>query len=174
MAERPQLVQFGELTVAHFQRHPVWIQCHGADDAEPWYDDTDEETFRPCDEPLPVGPDLGMLLVWATGTLADGTVLPAFLTPIFVDGHPGTSHPMGGMQPQLFGPSGAREAFWVGMMEPSRADLDAFYRRAGRQPEEIFPIRFAADAGLARGGVSGLVEGFYVLTKFSERPKILR
>ena len=115
MAATPELVQFGDLSEAHFRRHPVWIQCHTVDYDAPWYDDTDEETFRPCDEPRPVGPDMGMLLVRATATLADGTVLPAaFLTPIFEDGHPGVSHPLGGMQPQMFGPSAAREAFWFG------------------------------------------------------------
>jgi hypothetical protein len=174
MAAQPELVQFGDLTVDHFRRHPVWIQCHTTDYEEPWYDDTDEETFRPCDEPTPVGPELGMLLVRAAGTLADGTVLPGFLTPIFEDGHPGTSHPLGGMQPQLFGPSGQREAFWCGMIEPSSADLLDFYQRAGRTPAEVFPIHFAAEPGLATGGVTGLVEGFYVLTDFVGPPKIVR
>ncbi len=174
MAEKPELIQFGDLTPAHFQRHPVWIQCHVIDYDEPWYNESDEETFRPCDEPLPVAPDVGMLLVRASGTLADGTVLPAFLTPIVEKGHHGTSHPLGSMQPQLFGLTGRREAFWHGMMEPSRADLEAFYERAGRTPDQVFPIRFAADPGLATGGVSSVAEGFYLLIDFSKPPKIVR
>jgi hypothetical protein len=27
--------------------HPVWVSCHSVDYDEPWYDGTNEETFRP-------------------------------------------------------------------------------------------------------------------------------
>jgi hypothetical protein len=42
-----ELKQFGDLYPADFDRHPVWVSCHGADDGQLWYDATDEETFRP-------------------------------------------------------------------------------------------------------------------------------
>lgn len=45
--EKPELKQFGDLTHEDFDRHPVWIGCHVADYDELWYEDTDEETFRP-------------------------------------------------------------------------------------------------------------------------------
>lgn len=83
MPGRPELVQFGDLTPSHFHRHPVWIQCHVPDYDEPWYGDTDEETFRPFLESLPAGPESGMLLVHAVLTLADGTRLEGFVTPAF-------------------------------------------------------------------------------------------
>jgi hypothetical protein len=63
---KPELKQFGDLTPADFERHPVWIACHTEDFAEPWFNETDEETFRPWTGPLPVGPSDGMLLVRAT------------------------------------------------------------------------------------------------------------
>ena len=44
--EKPGLKQFGELVPADFERHPVWIGCHVADYEEPWYEETDEETFE--------------------------------------------------------------------------------------------------------------------------------
>jgi hypothetical protein len=44
---RPELKQFGDLTPADFERHPGWIGCHTADYDGAWYDETDEETFRP-------------------------------------------------------------------------------------------------------------------------------
>jgi len=43
----PELKQFGDLYPADFDRHPVWVGSHGADDGQPWYDETDEETFDP-------------------------------------------------------------------------------------------------------------------------------
>jgi hypothetical protein len=45
--QAPELVQFGALTAKHFARRPVWLGVHTVDYGEPWYDGTDEETFRP-------------------------------------------------------------------------------------------------------------------------------
>src|SRR6185503_15391472 len=44
---RPGLKQFGQLTMEDFDLAPVWASCHSFDSNEPWFDDTDEETFRP-------------------------------------------------------------------------------------------------------------------------------
>ena len=55
----PTLKQFGDLSPLDFDASPVWVQCHIIDYDEPWYDDTDEETFRPWDRALPVDPDNG-------------------------------------------------------------------------------------------------------------------
>ena len=44
---KPELKQFADLTPTDFERHPVWIACHAEDYAEPWFNETDEETFRP-------------------------------------------------------------------------------------------------------------------------------
>ena len=60
---RPMLGQFADLTATDFETSPVWIACSSVDDDEPWYDDTDEETFRPRLGPLPADPSEGMLLV---------------------------------------------------------------------------------------------------------------
>ena len=79
-SERPELVQFGDLTPEHFERHPVWIQCHVVDYEAPWHDDTDEETFRPWSGPLPVDPSDALFLVRATASLSNGTTLRGFLT----------------------------------------------------------------------------------------------
>jgi len=39
---KPELKQFGELSPADFQRHPVWIACHTEDFAEPWFNETEQ------------------------------------------------------------------------------------------------------------------------------------
>mgnify|MGYP001270247721 CR=1 FL=1 len=74
---RPELVQFGALTGDHLARHPVWIGVHGVDGDEPWYDETDEETFRPYGSALPAEPGAGMLLVRAEMTLGRAHGRPA-------------------------------------------------------------------------------------------------
>jgi hypothetical protein len=82
----PELKQFGDLVEADFVQHPVWIGCHTADYDEPWYDETDEETFRPWIGSGSPGPSEGMLLVRATIELSDGTAFPGFVTPAFEEG----------------------------------------------------------------------------------------
>ena len=152
----PQLRQFGDLTPADFAVHPIWIGCHTADYDEPWYDDTDEETFRPWTGPLPVGPEEGMLLVRATMTIADGRSLDGFITPQ----HDGEPLHLGTVQPQLFLPSGARTGFWDGMFKRSEARRQIVYDELGADPDSIFPIEFRAEDGLATGQISGSVPGF--------------
>ena len=79
--EKPELKQFGDLTRQDFDRHAVWIGCHTADYDEPWYEDTDEETFRPWTGELPADAPEGMLLVKATFELMDASRHPGFITP---------------------------------------------------------------------------------------------
>ena len=78
---KPELKQFGEFDAEDFERHPVWVGCHTADYGKPWYEDTDEETFRPWKGKLPAGPAEGMLLVRAAIELHDGSRYPGFVTP---------------------------------------------------------------------------------------------
>lgn len=65
MSRKPILKQFGDLTPADFADHAVWVSVHTLDYDEPWYDDNDEETFRPWTGKLPVAPQDGMFLVRA-------------------------------------------------------------------------------------------------------------
>jgi hypothetical protein len=151
---KPLLKQFGDLTEADFAMHPVWINCHTADTDEAWYDETDEETFRPRGGDLPAQPSEGMLLVRATGTLRDGSRLPGFLTPAF------EPEDLGTMQPQMFVGS-ALFSFWGGVLGISKEGRAAFYQAVGKSADQIFPIQFAADPGLAEGAASIQIRGFY-------------
>lgn len=150
----PELKQFRDLLQTDFDRHPVWIGCHTADYDEPWYEETDEETFRPWNGPLPAGPSEGMLLVRSMIHLADGTAFPGFVTPAFDEGD------LGIQQPQVF-VGGRRFGFWGVMVGIPVADRRAFYAALGKLPEAVFPLRFAAAPGLAIGFADGDVAGFY-------------
>jgi hypothetical protein len=70
------------LTADDFERLPIWLHCHVVDYDEPWYEETDEETFRPWTGPLPVAPE-SHFLVRADFTAADGSRFVGFLTPRF-------------------------------------------------------------------------------------------
>jgi hypothetical protein len=152
--DKPELEQFGDLAAEDFDEHPVWVGCHTADYDEPWYEDTDEETFRPWTGNLPADASEGMLLVKATLELRDGSKHPGFVTPAPNPGDLGTQ------QPQIFA-GGRRFGFWGGVFGVPIEERRSLYAALGRKPEEIFPLRFSADPTLATGETSGEVTGFY-------------
>ena len=153
----PELKQFADLTPEDFEHHPVWIGCHTVDYDEPWYDSTDEETFRPWTGKLPAGASEGMLLVRATLELHDGTRHNGFVTPASKEGDLATQ------QPQIF--AGARRfGFWGGIFGVPQNERQALCAALGKTPNQVFPLRFSVDPSLATGVTNGQVEGFYRLT----------
>ncbi len=156
MYPKPQLKQFGDLNIGDFSEASIWIACHCTDYDEPWYEDTDEETFRPYDGLRPAHPEEGMLLVSAKMTLANGRTRDGFLTPQ----HDSEALNLGMIQPQLFLPSGLRVSFWDGMFKRPESQRNAVYAELGNNTEAIFRIQFQALDGLATGHVSGEIPGF--------------
>ena len=147
----PKLKQFGELEAEDFLHHPVWIGCHTADYDESWYEDTDEETFRPFTGKLPADPGEGTLLVRAVIQLKDGSQYPGFVSP-------GLGH--GTQQPQIF-VGDRRFAFWGGRPGISEVEQQELYAALGKEPAAIFPLHFEADSELITEAIEGQVEGFY-------------
>lgn len=165
---KPELKQFGDLSATDFERHPVWIGVHNADYGEPWYDETNEETFRPYAGSLPAAPDEGILLVRATFELKDGSQFPGFVTPASEDwdrpreGHSSgkRKHILGFQQPRIFvGNEGFN--FWGGISGVRDERRQALYAALQKTPQDIFPLRFSAEPSLAGGILAGEVEGFY-------------
>lgn len=156
---RPLFRQFGDLRPQDFENHPVWVHCHVIDYDEPWYDDTDEETFRPWDKGLPVDPAETMFLVNATLTLSDGTQMSGFVTPQNpIDS--GGKLDLGLIQPQLFLADGKIIGFWFGILTPAEEEISSFYTALGKNHQDVFPIAFEANEGLATGITSGSIPGF--------------
>jgi hypothetical protein len=151
---RPQLKQFGDLSPSDFDRHPVWVSCHGSDCELPWYDETDEETFRPWTGALPVSQADGMFLVRATLEFSDGSRFIGFITPAFREAD------LGVLLPHIF--IGERcFRFWGGIFGVPAEERQAFYSALGKDSRAVFPLRFVADPGLATGAVAGQIDGFY-------------
>ncbi len=146
----------------------MWIGCHTADYGKPWYEDTDEETFRPYKGKLPADPAEGMFLVRAVFVLRDGTRYPGFVTPAIVGwdkGHDGRpmfehNHILGTQQPQMF-IGDHLFGFWGGMVGINSQAQRELYAALGKRPEAIFPVRFYQDGDLATGIGNGTIEGFY-------------
>jgi hypothetical protein len=164
----PELKQFGELEAEDFERHPVWVGCHTADYGKPWYEDTDEETFRRYTGKLPADPAEGMLLVRAVFELRDGSRYRGFVTPAAEGWDKGLvgrpifehNHILGTQQPQMF-VGDHLFGFWGGMLGiPSQAQQE-LYAALGKRPDVIFPVRFYTDADLTTGVGDGAIEGFY-------------
>lgn len=152
--DKPDLKQFGDLTREDFERHPVWVGCHTSDCDEPWYEDTDEETFRPWTGGLPANASAHMLLAKATFELRDGSRHPGFVTP---DPDPGD---LGTQQPHIW--AGDRAfGFWGGMFGVPAEERQALYSALGRKPDDVFPLQFSIEPGLATGTTNGEVKGFY-------------
>jgi hypothetical protein len=159
---KPELKQFGNLTQADFERVPIWVGVHTIDSEEPWYDETDEETFRPWTGGMPVNPKIGMFLVRAEFTLADKSNYSGFITPVAGRGKISNSE-MGTAQPHLFLDSDRFITFWGGMLGFNDEAKTKTYEILNRTQKTIFPIRFKADRGLAKGRQQGKIFGFYKL-----------
>jgi hypothetical protein len=163
-SHRPLLKQFADLTSLDFVKYPVWVNCHVVDYDRDWYDETDEETFRPWEGALPIDPAEAIFLVKAKMTLADGTEYDGFITPQEDSNKPD----LGTMQPCLFAQPGKIISFWFGMIGPSQEDIRGVYETLGKSVEQVFPIQFKAEDGLAKGIVSGTILGFYKTGKNDE------
>jgi hypothetical protein len=159
---KPELRQFGTLTEADFVRHPVWIGVHTYDNNEPWYDETNEETFRPWLKDTPVHPRQGIFLIRASLTLKDGTQFPGFLTPAKGIGKAKDSD-LGTMQPHLFLPDGKLISFWGGLRGFDEDSMEAMYSILGREANQVFPVKFSAAPNLCKGKQAGRIKGFMKL-----------
>ena len=154
---KPLLKQFAALTPQDFDVHPAWVSCHSVDYDERWYDETNEETFRPWAGALPLNGE-EMYLVSAALTFADGTNFKGFVTPTDW-GEPFSIEMLRSIQPQVFSPQGKRFAFWFGMFERPE-EIPIFYAEFKKAPSEVFPIQFSCRPGLTSVVSNGKIPGF--------------
>jgi hypothetical protein len=168
----PEMKQECDLSSADFVRHPVWVGVHNYDPDEPWYEQSDEETFRPWNGPLPFSEARGFVLVAATFELADGSVWPGYCRSVRDDWdlpfeaswssmHGGNQLSVLLLQSPIIFIDGRSFDFQLRIPELRKSAIRSFYTAIGKQPGDVFPIRFAAGSGLAEGIVLGRLDGFY-------------
>jgi hypothetical protein len=181
----PELKQIADLLFSDFERHPVWIGVHNVDAGQPWYDDCDEETYRPWTAALPVAAEIGFVLVRASIELHDGSAYPGAVRAAAQDwdaplrpGLPTASARYSGsdltvlgvQQPRIF--VGQRTfTFWGGQRGISQERRQAVYSALGKSPGSVFPLRFTADSQLATGLLAGRLDGFYRAV-FGKAPEV--
>lgn len=183
-APLPEMKQVHELTEQDLLRHPVWIGVHNYDYGQPWYNEADDQTFRPWAEPLPFAEERGLALVRGTFELADGSAYPGFFSAVrhnWDEPIPGrrlkdgtyakplqwSARRTGGpltilslQNPVIFiGPRG----FDFHLKRPPRRKpyIKDFYAAIGKPPNAVFPVRFFADPGLSTRIIVGQMDGFF-------------
>jgi len=180
----PELKQIYDLRPEDFVRQPVLVGVHNFDYGQPWYELSDEQTFRPWTGPLPFAEERGFVLVAATFELADGSGYPGYFWAVrenwdeplpprkMRDGN--YTKPLqwsarrGGSPlsilslhcPVIF--VGGRSLDFHLKREPRRkAHIQDFYATIGKPPGAVFPVRFFADPKLASRIIEGRMDGFY-------------
>jgi hypothetical protein len=158
MSVTPIRRQVYKLTPADLERFPVWEFALDEEGEQ----GQDEATVRPYEASGPLDPAVGMFIVRASLTLADGTRLKGYVTPP-VQGETGLST----FQPAVVVPGG-QVSFWCGMVVPSPEHISKSYALLGKaSPSQVFPLRFESEVTLVGGPVVGEVPGFVILEDFS-------
>ena len=167
MLSNPLLKQFAELKLSDLENYPIWVNCHTVDYDEPWYDKTDEETFRPWVGDIPVDPNEAIFLVKSTFTLADGTVLEGFITPVG-NVNEDVAKVLGMVQPYIFDTKGKLVQFWFSGVPFLDENIKNMYLLLGKTSKDVFPIEFEANPSLVNGITRGVIPGFCYLEKNGE------
>jgi hypothetical protein len=154
-----ELKQFSDIRHCDLNKYSIWVNCHGLDYNKSWYDQTDEETFRPWLKSKTIDPAKGIYLIKSTFTLSDGTTLMGFITPI-PKSEGDKTRLLGSIQPHVFSHTNDVICFWFGMLQPSDSYIAKLYHLLGKEASSVFPVRFDADPGLSEGITSGTIPGF--------------
>jgi hypothetical protein len=183
----PELKQSYDLTKEDFERFPVWIGVHNNDIDEPWYDKSDEQTYRPWTGPLRFEKrsQFPALNVAAKFELADTSPFPGYFKPAsrkWDDPIPGRkladgshtepkrwSDRRGGsplsvlslLSPVIFIAERAFDFHLRRRPEDRKRSVQEFYAAIGKLPSEVFPVRFSADQEYIDGILEGRLDGFY-------------
>lgn len=149
--------QVYELTPADLERFSVWELSLDEEGEQ----GQDEATVRPYETNGPVDPAVGMFIVRASMTLADGTRLMGYVTPSAQGGADLSS-----CQPAVVVTEG-QVSFWRGMCALRPEDISNSYALLKKaSPAQVFPIKFESDVPIACGPVVGEVLGFLILEDF--------
>src|SRR5262249_6827956 len=141
MSRRLDLIQFGSLGSEHFKAFPVWVSCHSVDFDEEWFDETDEETFRPWTGSLPVKSGR-----WNVPcSLGNGT--SGWQHTVGVRHASGSGR---GVEPRCgtatrLAPGRDNVRLWFGFRACDETARAGFYAALRTQPAQVFPARFAAE-----------------------------
>ena len=78
-ASEPTIKSYASLTVDDLRRVRVWVNCHTADEEQPWHDRVGEDDYRPHTGDRPAPPYEDLFVIEAVATLADRSRMPAMI-----------------------------------------------------------------------------------------------
>ncbi len=146
-----------ELTQDDLRQFPVWEFCLD----EEGVNGQDEETVRPFQMQGPLDASLGMFIVRATFSLADGSTMSGYLTP----GVQGNDS-IGTVQPTVITDVG-QVGFWFGCAAPNAETVAKCYAALGKHgPAAVFPLHFESQVELRGRPVQGILTGFMYFTNW--------
>ncbi len=151
--------QVYDLTLQDLNAFPIWEfrLDEGAGGRQ------DECTVWPSIEPGPLDPADRMFVVRAIFSLADGSKMHGYFTPL---GRGDTG--AGTLQPIIVTECG-QVRFWCGTTSPDPQQLARNYELLGKKAMQIFPLRFESGVEMADGPVKSSVPGFLVMEDFQSR-----
>lgn len=123
----------------------------------------DEATVRPYSVVGPANSAEGTLVVRASFTLADGTIMLGCVTPPSPE-----FSGLGTIQPQIITPDGP-VSFWYDVLELTREVLARNYEILGRKADRIFPVPFASEVEVIGEPVTGILNAFLYMEMENER-----
>jgi hypothetical protein len=180
----PSIKDYASFSRGDFEAHPLWVNVHGYDRDQPWFQTVDEQAYRPWTDELPLVVTSRALLVSAQFEFNDGSHHAGFFRPVAdtwdeplparkkADGT--FAEPLqwskrrGGDKrsilslhlPVVF--TNERGLGFHLLREPRRkAAVEDFYKTLGKSPTDVFPVRFKAQPGLVVGVAEGEMQGFY-------------
>jgi hypothetical protein len=146
----PELREEADLTELDFERHPVWIGVHNFDSEEDWYEDSNEETYRPWLGSLPFSEQRGLALVAAILEFADGSRFAGYYS---------TARDLDDQCPRFF-VDGRVYNFVRSVRQPARDQMLEFFGSLKKSPSEVFPVKFWQRSDLNTLVTEGIVSGF--------------
>ena len=182
--DRPEMKRESELTASDFVRSPVWVGVHNFDVDQPWYEEADEETVRPWFGKIPFNEGRGTAIIAAQFKLADGSIFAGYChtvtanwdDPEIAVGETGGSQKRalswskmhGGnpssvillQSPVMFAENCSFD-FQLRIGQLRERQIEDFFSVLKRKPNDVFPIKFSGQVGIASGIISGTIEGFF-------------
>lgn len=152
--------QVYDLTLADFDRFRVWEFALDEEGEE----GQDEATVRPYKFTPPLSPSAGMFVILSDFTLADGTHMQGYLTPLAQ----GTND-VSMSQPIIITEQG-QVAFWYGILKPSAETILGNYRLLTKTAAQVFPARFKSMVEMQGGIIEGTLDGFLYFRRDESHP----
>jgi len=153
--------QVYELTLDDLKRSPIWEFCPD----EVGMPGQDEATVKPRPDLTVADPGIGLTVAYTVFVASDGTQFLGYC-------YTCNENDLSLIQPVIVTNHG-QVAFWFGMIEPTRAQLDEAYAKLKKDKAALFPLRFQSSF-VGNAVQSGTIPAFLCYTKEKQAKRTLK